>query len=40
MHIHIKYVLIIIIPQTQLDLGEMWLKQMGEAAQRYGITIQ
>ena len=26
--------------QTQLDLGEVWLKQMGEAAQRYGITIQ
>ena len=31
---------LILLPQTQLDLGEVWLKQMGEAAQRYGITIQ
>ncbi len=26
--------------QTDLGLGEMWLKQMGESAMRYGITIQ
>jgi hypothetical protein len=26
--------------QTTLDLGEVWLKQMGEAAQRYGISVE
>ena len=26
--------------QTQIDLGEVWLKLMGGAAQRYGLTIQ
>ena len=31
---------LILLSQTQLDLGEVWLKLMGEAAQRYGITIQ
>ena len=31
---------LILLSQTQLDLGEVWLKQMGEAARRYGTTIQ
>ena len=26
--------------QTTLDLGEVWLKQMGESAQRYGISVE
>ena len=26
--------------QTDLFLGEKWLKQMGEAASRHGITLQ
>ena len=26
--------------QTDLFLGESWLKQMGEAASRHGITLQ
>ena len=42
-HHKLKHSLILLVLnylQTTLDLGEVWLKQMGESAQRYGISVE